>query len=63
MIVVKFRGSSIISDVACLVARIMYLMLNTPKGATGIGKNNCMFLEHILLGRIGENMGIGVENF
>jgi hypothetical protein len=46
----------------------MYLMLNTPKGATGIGKNNCMFLEHILLGRIllgriGQILSIGVENF
>ena len=62
MVVVKFRGTTIISAVTCLLAAYYVFNAEYPKGATGLGKNIYMFLEHILLGRI-QTLPIGVENF
>ena len=62
-VVVKLSGSTLISAVTCLLAAYYVFNAEYPKGATGLGKNIYMSLEHIFLGRIGQTLPISVENF
>jgi hypothetical protein len=55
--------TGVISAVTCLLAAYYVFNAEYPKGATGLGKKIYMFLEHIFLGRIGQTLPIGVENF
>ena len=63
MVVVKFKTSTIVSAVTCLIAAYYVFNAEYPKGETGHSKNIYMFLEHILLGRNNQTLPICVENF